>query len=223
MAHRSHLWSGALSVALFCAMAWLLVPGECVVCPYGSADAPLGRSLLASFVQPFANDWTQVLHIFLKVSPIGIVLLAFLHWKRGFRSLRVLTAFYALVLAAAVAFHPYRMVSDTDLIAIVGIWGIVILVADESKASPGSALLALISIQIIMSELYSGLGADRGAPFWMMTVSMSVVFSYGIFHYSRTLRHRVLGRYTEIRPVSPEAIARRDLLAEQRRRLEGGS
>ncbi len=121
------------------------------------------------------------------------------------------------------AFYPYRTFSDVELIAIVGVWGIVVMVAYESKASPGSALLSLMSIQLLMSEIYSGLGPDRGLPFWVLTVCLSIVFSYGLFHYTRMLRHSVLGRFTEIRRADPSAIARRQALAEQQRRLEGQS
>ncbi|HEV3029500.1 MAG TPA: hypothetical protein VG457_18115, partial [Planctomycetota bacterium] len=114
-----------------------------------------------------------------------------------------------------------RSFSDTQLIAIVGIWGVVVLGAYQSKASPGSALLALLSIQVLLSEVCSGLGTDRGLPFWILTVCLSIVFSYGIFHYTRMLRHSVLGRFTEIRRVDPAAMARRQALLEQQRRLEG--
>ena len=52
-------------------------------------------------------------------------------------------------------------------------------------------------------------------------LSQSIVCSYGIFHYTRMLRHSVLGRFTEIRRIDPAAIARRKVLDEQRKRLEG--
>src|SRR5882762_9021201 len=105
------------------------------------------------------------------VQPLGTssAILATLHWRRKFDKLRAPTAFYALILSAAVAFYPYRTFSDVELIAIVGIWGIVVMVAYQSKASPGSALLSLMAIQLLMSEIYSGLGPDRGLPFWVLT------------------------------------------------------
>jgi len=218
---RAQLWTVALIGALLCSVAWLLLPGECIVRPAGTSSSMLANSILGTFFHPFAVDEVYVLYVFMKLSPLVIVVLSALHWKRKFDKLRAATAFYALVLSAAVAFYPYRTFSDIELIAIVGVWGIVVLAAYQSKASPGSALLALMSIQILMSELYSGLGTDRGLPFWILTVGMSIVFSYGIFHYTRMLRHSVLGRFTEIRRIDPEAIARRDALMEQRRRLEG--
>ena len=149
-----------------------------------------------------------------------ILILAVLHWRRHFEKVKSATALYAMVLSAAVAFHPYRSFSDAQLIAIVGFWGIVVLVAYQSKASPGSAMLALMSIQCLMSETYSGLGRYRGLPFWLLMLSQSIVFSYGIFHYTRMLRHGVLGRFTEIHRIDPAAIARRQILLDQRKHLE---
>ncbi|HLY08185.1 MAG TPA: hypothetical protein VKW04_02660 [Planctomycetota bacterium] len=220
MIRRDQLWSVALTGAFLCSVAWIVVPGECVVRPAGTDDTLLPMSLLGGFLHPFSVDEIYVLHFFLKTSPIAIVLLAVLHWKRRFDKLRAATAFYALVLSAAVALYPYRTFSDIQLIAIVGVWGIVVMVAYQSKASPGSALLALMSIQVLMSEVFSGLGPDRGLPFWFLTVGLSIVFSYGIFHYTRMSRHSVLGRFTEIRKIDPAAIARREVLMQQRRRLE---
>lgn len=220
---RAQLWTVALTGALLCSLGWILLPGECVVMPPGSGGSVLGTSILGTFVHPFAFDEVYVLYVFMKISPIAIVILAALHWRRKFEKLRAPTAFYALILSAAVAFYPYRTFSDVELIAIVGVWGIVVMVAYQSKASPGSALLSLMSIQLLMSEIYSGLGPDRGLPFWVLTVCLSIVFSYGLFHYTRMLRHSVLGRFTEIRRIDPAAIARREALEEQRRRLEGQS
>lgn len=223
MVHKSLLWTVALSGALVCSLAWIVLPGECVVRPSGTDGTLLPGSLLGGFLHPFAFDEIYFLHLFMKLSPIVIIALAVLHWTRRFDRLRGLTAGYAVVLSATVAFYPYRTFSDIELIAIVGVWGIVILVAHESKASPGSALLALMSIQVVMSEVCSGLGADRGLPFWCLTISQSIVFSYGIFNYTRMLRHSVLGRFTEIRRVDPRAAARNQALLEQRRRLESQS
>jgi len=220
---KTKLWTVALAAALGCALAWIIVPGECVVRPAGTNGTWLKGSLLGTFLHPFTVDEAYVVTMFLKLSPIAIVILAVLHWKWRFDRLRAATAFYALLLAAAVAFSPHRAFSDVELIAIVGVWGIVVLVAYESKASPGSALLALMPVQVLVSEMFSGLGVDRGLPFWLMTVSMSIVFSYGAFHYTRMLRHSVLGRFTEIRRIDPRATARRQALMEQRRRLEGQS
>lgn len=221
MVLRAQLWTVALIGAFVCSVLWILVPGECVVLPAGTTGAFLRTSILGTFLHPFSVDAIFLLYMFLKISPVLIVVLATLHWRRRFDKLRAATAFYALVLSAAVAFNPYRTFSDVHLIGIVGVWGVVVMVAYQSKASPGSALLALISIQLLMSEVYSGLGTDRGLPFWILTVCLSIVFSYGIFHYTRTLRHSVLGRFTEIRRIDPAAIARRQALEEQQRRLEG--
>lgn len=220
---RAQLWTVALIGAFLCSIGWIVLPGECVVRPPGTDGSMLGTSILGTFVHPFSRDEIYLLYVFLKLSPVIIVILAALHWRRKFDKLRAPTAFYALVLSAAVAFYPYRTFSDVELIAIVGVWGIVVLVAYQSKASPGSALLSLMSIQVLMSEIYSGLGPDRGLPFWVLTVCLSIVFSYGLFHYTRMLRHSVLGRFTEIRRVDPAAIARRQALLEQQRRLEGQS
>jgi len=209
-------------VAFVCSVAWILLPGDCVVRPEGTDGILLPTSILGTFLHPFSVDAVYGLHVFMKVSPIIIVILAGFHWRKKFTWLRAPTAFYALIMSAAVAFYPYRSFSDTELIAVVGIWGIVMLVAYQSKASPGSAQLALLSIQVLLSEVSSGLGPDRGLPFWVLTVGMSIVFSYGIFHYTRPLRHSVLGRFTEIRQIDPAALARRQALLEQRRRLEGG-
>lgn len=218
---RAKVWTLALYLAFLCAAGWIFIPGECVVQPVGSSNSIWNGSVLHSFIYPFAFDWVYVLNVLLKLSPIALVILAALHWQRRFDKLRAVAALYTLLLSAAVALHPYRAFSDVGLIIVVSIWGIVILVAYESKASPGSALLALMSIQLVMSEVYSGLGADRGLPFWVLVVCLLIIFSYGIFHYTRTLRHSVLGRYTEIRRVDPAALARRNALLEQQRRLEG--
>jgi len=218
---RAQLWTVALTIAFFCSFAWILLPGECVVRPPGTDGTLLPTSILGTFLHPFSVDEIYGLYVFMKLSPIVIVLLAALHWKRKFDRLRAVTAFYALILSAAVAFYPYRTFSDVQLISIVGVWGIVILSAYQSKASPGSALLALMSIQVLLSEVCSSLGPDRGLPFWILTVSLSIVFSYGIFHYTRTMRHSVLGRFTEIRRIDPAAMARQQALLDQRRRLEG--
>jgi hypothetical protein len=218
--HRSLVWTVALWLALLCVVGWIFIPGECVVQPAGTSDSFLNGSVFSTFLHPFAFDWVYVLYVLLKLSPIALVALATLHWKRRFDKLRGLAALYALGLSAAVALHPYRYFSDIQLIIIVSIWGIVVLVAHDTKASPGSALLALMSIQLGMSEVYSGLGADRGLPFWILVTGLLIVFSYGIFHYTRPLRHGVLGRFTEIRRIDPKALARRQALEAQRRNLE---
>jgi hypothetical protein len=220
---RAQLWTVALIGAFLCSLGWIVLPGECVVQPQGTSGSLLQSSILSTILHPFAMNEIYLLYIFLKISPIVVVILAALHWNQKFEKLRAPTAFYALVLSAAVAFYPYRTFSDVDLIAIVGVWGIVVMVAYQSKASPGSALLSLMAIQLLMSEIYSGLGPDRGLPFWVLTVCLSIVFSYGLFHYTRMLRHSVLGRFTEIRPLDPDEIARRQAHAEQKRRLEGQS
>lgn len=218
---RAQLWTVALAGAFLCSLAWLLLPGDCVAVPAGSAERFLPTSIVGTFLHPFSVDEVYAIYVFLKLTPVAIVVLASFHWFQRFERLRAFSALYTMVLSAAVAFHPYRSFSDTQFIIIVGIWGIVVLLAYESKASPGSALLALMSIQIVMSEVYSGLGPYRGLPFWVMMLSQSIVFSYGIFHYTRMLRHSVLGRFTEIRRIDPAAETRRQVLLEQRKRLEG--
>ncbi len=217
---RAQLWTLALSGALVCTAGWLSLPGDCVVVPLGSAGHWFPTSILSTFIHPFSVDEVHAIEVFLKVTPLVIVILALLHWRRHFEKVRAATALYAMVLSAAVAFHPYSSFSDPQLIVIVAIWGIVILVAYQSKASPGSALLALMSIQCLMSEVFSGLGPSRGLPFWLLMLSLSIVCSYGIFHYTRMLRHSVLGRFTEIRRIDPATIARRQILLDQRKHLE---
>src|SRR2546421_3980513 len=149
---RTKVWTLALNVALLCSVGWIFIPGECVVQPVGSSDAFLPGSVFSTFVHPFALDWVYFLNILLKLSPISLVVLAAFHWSRRFNKLRAVAALLALALSAAVAFHPYRAFSDIDLVIVVAVWGIVVLMAYESKASPGSALLALMSIQLLMSE-----------------------------------------------------------------------
>jgi hypothetical protein len=217
---QAKLWTVGLALALICSVGWIFLPGECVVQPAGTANVILRGSVFSTLVHPFAFDWVYFLNLLLKLSPIGLVLLAVVHWRRRFDKLRAVAALFALALSGAVALHPYRAFSDIHLIIVVSVWGIVVLVAYESKASPGSALLALMSIQLVISEMYSSLGPDRGLPFWIMVTCLLIVFSYGIFHYTRMLRHSVLGRYTEIRRINPAALARRQALEEQRRRLE---
>jgi uncharacterized membrane protein len=214
---RARLWTIALVASLLCAVGWIFLPGECVVRPAGTSDSALAGSVFWTFLHPFSFDGVYILYVLLKLSPIGIGVLAWFHWRRRFERLRGLTALYALALSAAVALHPYRTFSDAQLIAIVGVWGVVVLVAHESKASPGAALLALMSIQLLISEVYSGLGADRGLPFWVFLASLVIIFAYGIFHYTRQLRHSVLGRFTEMRRISPAAMARRAALMDQQR------
>lgn len=216
---RARLWTIALVAALLCAVSWIFVPGECVVRPAGTTESFLNRSVWSAFLHPFAFDGVYLLNVFLKLSPIGMVVLAVFHWNRKFDKLRGVAALYALTLSAAVALHPFRTFSDIQLIVIISIWGIVILVAHESKASPGAALLALMSIQLGISEVYAGLGKDRGLPFWVLVACLLIVFSYGLFHYTRQLRHSVLGRFTEIRRINPAAEARRAALMDQQRSM----
>lgn len=218
---RAKLWTVALGLAMTCAVSWLFLPGECVVHPAGTAGAFLAGSIFRTFVSPFEFDEVYALYMLIKLSPLVLVGLATLHWKRRFgNTLRAVAALYTLVLSAAVALNPYRSFSDVHLIIIVSIWGIVVLVAHQSKASPGSALLALMALQLLMAEVYSSLGPYRGLPFWVLATGLLIVFWYGIFHYTRMLRHGVLGRFTEIRRIDPAALARRQALMEQQRRLE---
>ena len=217
---RAKVWTLALLVAGLCSVGWIFIPGECVVEPVGSPDGFLRGSVFSGFVHPFAFDWVYVLNLMLKISPIALVILAAFHWARRFDRLRGVAALYTLALSGAVSLHPYRAFSDIDLIIIVSVWGILVLVAYESKASPGSALLALMSIQLLISEVYSGLGRHRGLPFWVLATSLSIVFAYGIFHYTRMLRHSVLGRYTQVNYIGKDAIAFLRSLEEQRENVE---
>ena len=210
----------ALVVASACSIGWIFIPGECVVEPVGTPNGFLRGSVFSTFIHPFDFDWVYVLNVMLKLSPIALVILAGYHWARRFDHLRAVAALYALGLSGAVAMHPYRAFSDVDLIVIVSVWGILVLVAYESKASPGSALLALMSIQLLISEIYSGLGRHRGLPFWVLATCLAIVFAYGIFHYTRMLRHGVLGRYTQVNHIGKEAIAYLRTLEEQRDRLD---
>jgi len=217
---RAKLWTVTLTVALICTVGWIFLPGECVVHPVGTSKAFLSGSVYQTIVSPFAFDWVYVLYVLLKLSPIALVGLAALHWRRRFDKLRAVAALFALALSAAVALNPYRALSDIHLIIVVSIWGIVVLVAYKSKASPGSALMALMSIQLMMSEVYCGLGADRGLPFWILSTGLTIVFAYSIFHYTRTLRHSVLGRFTKIRNIDKGKIAYLRSLEAQRQRIE---
>ena len=217
---RERVWTLALGVALACAVGWIFIPGECVVQPLGTTDTFLRGSVFSTFVHPFAFDGVYLLYVILKVSPIFLVALAGAHWARTFEKLRAFVALYALALAGAVSLNPYRWFSDVDLIIIVCVWGILVLVAYQSKASPGSALLSLMSVQLLMSEVYSGLGRYRGLPFWVLVTCLTIVFWYGIFHYSRMLRHGMLGRYTAVNEIGKEAIAYLRTLDDQRNRLE---
>lgn len=191
---RARLWTVALVLAMICSVGWIFIPGECVVQPVGATEAFLSGSVFCTVLHPFAFGWVHVLYTLLKIAPVALVVLAIFHWRRKFDHLRAVSALFALALSGAVALHPYRAFSDVELIIVVSVWGIVVLVAYESKASPGSALLALMAIQLLMSEVYSGLGPYRGLPFWVMVTCLSIIFSYGIFHYTRMLRHSILGR-----------------------------
>jgi hypothetical protein len=217
---RAKVWTMALILAGVCSVGWIFIPGECVVEPVGSPDGFLRGSVFATLVHPFEFDPVYFLNLLLKLSPIAIVILAAYHWQRRFDHLRAVAALYALCLSGAVALHPYRAFSDVDLIIIVSVWGILVLVAYESKASPGSALLSLMSVQLLISEIYSGLGRYRGLPFWVLATCLSIVFAYGIFHYTRMLRHSVLGRYTQVNHIGKDAIAYLRALEDQRDRLE---
>jgi hypothetical protein len=219
---RAKLWTVALAIALVCTLVWIFLPGECVVHPAGTTGSFLTGSVFRTFLSPFHFDEVYALYVLLKIAPIALVVLAFLHWKRRFgNALRAVAALFTLALSAGVSLNPYRSFSDVQLIIIVSVWGIVVLVAHQSKASPGSALLALLSLQLLMAEVYSSLGPYRGLPFWILTTGLLIVFSYGLFHYTRMLRHGVLGRFTEIRRIDPAALAHRQALQEQQRRLEG--
>src|SRR6185295_7043609 len=118
---RTKLWTWALGLALACSIAWIFLPGECVVVPAGTSGEFLAGSVFQTFVHPFTFDWVYALYLILKLSPIVLVLMAMFHWKRRFDKLRGVAAMYALALSAAVALHPYRSFSDIQLIIIVSI------------------------------------------------------------------------------------------------------
>src|SRR5215831_4233628 len=136
MLWRTKIWTMALYLASLCSIGWIFIPGECVVEPVGCPEGFLRGSVFSTLFHPFAFDGTYVLNLMLKLSPIALVLLAAMHWARRFDNLRGVAALYALALSGAVALHPYRAFSDVDLIVIVSVWGILVLVAYESKASP---------------------------------------------------------------------------------------
>jgi hypothetical protein len=99
-------------------------------------------------------------------------------------------------------------------VAVFGVWAIVVLLAYKSKASPGSALLALLALQMMTIEAYTGLRSYRGAPYFCFMGSLTIIFAYGLLHYARKLRHSILGRFTTIRRRPPPP-------AHERRVLEG--
>src|SRR5947207_6886950 len=93
---RTKVWTLSLAVAAACSVGCIFIPGECVVEPVGSPDGFLRGSVFSTFVHPFAFGWVYVLNVLLKLSPIGLVVLALYHWQRRFDHLRAAAALYAL-------------------------------------------------------------------------------------------------------------------------------
>jgi len=208
---RASAWTAALGVAMILALAWLLVPGRYVVQPEGTWDHPLARTVLLSLLRPFEPGWGNLFEVAYGLGPVILVLLAFAHWRRKATLVRVIAAGYAVLLSAVLTFHPARRLQDLMLMGVVGVWAIVILLAFRSKASPGSALVALLALQMITIEACAGLGWYRGIPYYCLLGCLTLVFVYGLLHYTRKLRHSILGRFTTIRRRPPPALQRRSL------------
>ncbi len=208
---RASAWTAALGVALVLALAWILVPGKYVVQAQGTADHVLARTVLLSLLRPFEGGWVYLFDIALAIGPIVLVLLSFAHWRRKVTVVRLVSAGYALLFSFILAFHPARRLEDLMLIGVVGVWAIVLLLAFRSKASPGAALIALLALQMMTIEAFVGLGSYRGIPYYCLMGCLVIVFAYGLLHYTRKLRHSILGRFTTIRRRPPPAYPRREL------------
>jgi len=212
---RSRIWSAALWAALVLAWGWLLLPGTAVVLPAGTSGWLFHRSVLLSVLHPFRRDWVYPLDVALATGPLILVLLAMAHWRRMATLVRAFSVVFALVYSAMFAVHPARRMMDLMLMGVVGAWALILLVGFRSKASPGSALVALLALQLGITAFYVGLGPYRGIPYWCFLGCVGIVFSYGLLHYTRKMRHRILGRFTVIQLRKPAAD-------DQRRALTGG-
>lgn len=213
-APRSRIWTVALVVAFLLGLGWLLLPGTYVVLPVGTSDHVLARTVLLQLLRPFQVDWAYGLDVVYDLGPLVLVLLAIAHWWRKVPVVRIACGVYTILLSVMFAFHPARRLMDMMIMGVVGLWAIVLLIALRSKASPGSALVALFALQLGTIEWSVGLGPYRGLPFWCLMACLTIVFVYGILHYTRKLRHKILGRFTTIRRRPPPAVL-------QRRTLEG--
>lgn len=203
---RSKAWTFALWVSGALALGWFLVPGQCVVLPAGLSGFPLAGSSALALLRPLAFDAGYLMDVPVILGPPFLVAFAALHWSRKTTLLRPVAAVYATLLAVIVAFHPARRLPDLELMGVVGAWGVILLVALRSQASPGSALIALLAIQLAMIEIWIGVGPYRGLPFWCLMGCSTVLFAYGIFHYARKLRHSILGRFTTVRRRKPGTV-----------------
>jgi hypothetical protein len=212
---RASAWTAALGVALVLALAWLLVPGKYVVQAQGTSDHPLARTVLLSLMRPFEWGWVYLLDLALAIGPIVLVLLSLAHWRRKVPLVRTVSVGYALLFSVILAFHPARRIEDLMLMGVVGAWSIVLLMAFRSKASPGAALIALLALQMMTIEAFVGLGTYRGIPYFCLMGCLVIVFAYGLLHYTRKLRHSILGRFTTIRRRPPPALQRRVLEGDQ--------
>jgi len=213
---RSRVWTAALVAALALALGWLLLPGVCVVLPAGTSDHLLARSVALQMVRPFPIDRWYALDLAYALGPVILVLLAIAHWWRKVTLLRIVTVTYGFMMSIMIAFHPARHEMDLMIVGAVGLWSIVLLLALRSKASPGSALVALVAAQLASVEAFVGLGPARGLPYWCLMACLAIIFVYGLLHYTRKLRHNILGRFTTIRRrPPPAAIPRRVLEGDQ--------
>jgi hypothetical protein len=210
---RSRLWSVALWTALVLAWGWLLLPGVCVVLPAGTSESLLARSVLLSILRPFRKDWEYPLEVLFAFGPLILVLLAMAHWRRMTWLVRSFSVVFALLFSAMFAFHPARRMMDLMLMGVVGFWALILLVGFRSKASPGSALVALLALQLGTTAFFVGLGPYRGIPYWCLLGCLGIVFVYGLLHYTRKLRHRILGRFTVIQRRRPSMVDHRRALA----------
>jgi hypothetical protein len=210
---RSRLWSVALWTALVLAWGWLLLPGVCVVLPAGTSEHPLARSVLLSILRPFRREWGYLLDVAFAIGPLILVLLAMAHWRRMNVLVRSGAVLFALLFSAMFAFHPARRMMDLMLMGVVGFWALILLIGFRSKASPGSALVALLALQLATAAYYVGLGPYRGIPYWCLLGCLGIVFVYGLLHYTRKLRHRILGRFTVIQRRKPATVDQRRALA----------
>jgi hypothetical protein len=209
---RSGSWTAALVIALLLSGGWLLLPGICVVLPAGTSGSLFSRSVLLQLLYPFERDWVYPLNLLHGLGPIILVLVAMCHWWRKVQMVRVVTIFYAIGLSIMFALHPARRLMDFMIIGVVGTWACILLVALRSKASPGSALVALMALQLGTVESFVGLGPYRGLPYWCLMTCLGIIFLYGVLHYTRKFRHKVLGRFTTIhRRPPPQSPTRQTL------------
>lgn len=209
---RSRVWTAALVAAALFGLGWLLLPGTCVVLPAGTSDSVFPRSVLLQILRPFPADLSFALDVAYALGPLVLVALAFAHWWRKVPVVRIGATGYAILMTVMVGLHPARRMMDLALMGVVGLWAVILLVALRSHASPGSALVALLAIQLATVESFVGLGHFRGLPYWCLISCLAIVFVYGLLHYTRKLRHSILGRFTTIRRRPPPSAGHREAL-----------